>query len=150
MVLTDKENLLIKKAIKLLDKQIKTESFQFNRPEQIIDYLRLNLELQDREVFAVLFLNNQNEVISYEELFHGSINCVEIHPRTIARRALLLNAASIIIAHNHPSGLAEPSSADRTITDRIGKALGLFEIKVLDHFVIGSGEYVSFAERGWM
>lgn len=108
------------------------------------------LSHREREVFLVLFLDNQYRVISHDELFIGSISSVEIHPREIVREALKVNAAALILAHNHPSGQAEPSEADNLITVRIIKACALLDIRVLDHLVIGHGEYVSFAERGWI
>ncbi|MDX5629738.1 MULTISPECIES: DNA repair protein RadC [unclassified Brenneria] len=119
-------------------------------PEITGQYLQLLLARQEREVFLVMFLDNQHRVIRHQEMFAGTINCVEVHPREIVREALKANAAALILAHNHPSGKAEPSQADRAITEQIIKACLLLEIRVLDHLVIGHGEYVSFAERGWI
>ncbi|GAB7217454.1 hypothetical protein DZS_03970 [Dickeya ananatis] len=97
-----------------------------------------------------MFLDNQHRVICHQEMFAGTISRVEVHPREIVREALKVNAAALILAHNHPSGQAEPSQADRSITEKIVQACQLMEIRVLDHLVIGRGEYVSFAERGWL
>ncbi|ATV44532.1 RadC family protein [Pectobacterium brasiliense] len=119
-------------------------------PEATGQYLQLLLSRREREVFLVLFLDNQHHVIRHQEMFVGTINSVEVHPREIVREALKANAAALILAHNHPSGKAEPSQADRAITEQIVKACLLMEIRVLDHLVIGQGEYVSFAERGWI
>ncbi|PWC19689.1 RadC family protein [Brenneria corticis] len=119
-------------------------------PEITGQYLQLLLSRQEREVFLVMFLDNQHRVIRHQEMFAGTIDCVEVHPREIVREALKSNAAALILAHNHPSGKAEPSQADRAITEQIIKACLLLEIRVLDHLVIGHGEYVSFAERGWI
>ncbi|MBA0217748.1 DNA repair protein RadC [Pectobacterium brasiliense] len=119
-------------------------------PEATRQYLQLLLSRREREVFLVLFLDNQHHVIRHQEMFVGTINSVEVHPREIVREALKANAAALILAHNHPSGKAEPSQADRAITEQIVKACLLMEIRVLDHLVIGHGEYVSFAERGWI
>ncbi|WP_233971084.1 RadC family protein [Pectobacterium versatile] len=119
-------------------------------PEATGQYLQLLLSRREREVFLVLFLDNQHHVIRHQEMFVGTINSVEVHPREIVREALKANAAALILAHNHPSGKAEPSQADRAITEQIVKACLLMEIRVLDHLVIGHGEYVSFAERGWI
>ncbi|MEE3652197.1 MULTISPECIES: RadC family protein [unclassified Brenneria] len=119
-------------------------------PEITGQYLQLLLARQEREVFLVMFLDNQHRVIRHQEMFAGTINSVEVHPREIVREALKANAAALILAHNHPSGKAEPSQADRAITEQIIKACLLLEIRVLDHLVIGRGEYVSFAERGWI
>lgn len=113
-------------------------------------YLASRLAHKEREVFLVIFLDNQNRVLYSEEMFVGTYNCVEVHPREIVREALKCNAAALILAHNHPSGISEPSQADRNITQQIEQACDLLDIRVLDHIVIGKGEYVSFAERGWI
>ncbi|AKG68964.1 MULTISPECIES: RadC family protein [Serratia] len=113
-------------------------------------YLHSLLAHHEREVFLVLFLDNQHRVIRHQEMFAGTINSVVVHPREIVRAALKANAAALILAHNHPSGKAEPSHADRLITEQVVNACQLLEIRVLDHLVIGRGECVSFAERGWL
>ncbi len=117
-------------------------------PEQTHDYLRARLRHYPYEVFACLFLDNRHRVMRYEELFRGTIDGASVHPREVVKRALEHNAAALIFAHNHPSGVAEPSRADRQITRRLRDALALVEIRVLDHIVIGEGEAVSLAERG--
>lgn len=104
----------------------------------------------EREIFVVLFLDNRHRVIRSEQMFSGTINCVDVYPREIVREALKLNAVALILAHNHPSGNPEPSVADRLLTERVAKACALVDIQVLDHMVIGHGQHVSFAERGWM
>ncbi|CAM3744415.1 hypothetical protein BS639_02855 [Rouxiella silvae] len=113
-------------------------------------FLQNLLSHREREVFLVLFLDNQHRVIRHEEMFAGTISSVEIHPREIVREAMKVNATALILAHNHPSGKAEPSFADRRVTEQIIKACQLLDIRVLDHFVVGGGETVSFAERGWI
>ncbi|MGH8398110.1 MAG: RadC family protein [Gammaproteobacteria bacterium] len=100
------------------------------------------------EVFCVLFLDNRHRVIAFEELFRGTIDGASVHPREVAKQALHHNAAAVIFVHNHPSGVAEPSDADRRLTNRLKDALSLLDIRTLDHFVIGGVEAVSFAERG--
>lgn len=117
-------------------------------PRATRDYLLSRLRHQRREVFACLFLDNRHRVIDFEELFHGTIDAAAVYPREVVQRALGCNAAAIIIAHNHPSGVAEPSRADEQITRRLREALALVDIRLLDHFVVGDGEPVSFAERG--
>jgi len=117
-------------------------------PRATRDYLRARLRAYSHEVFACLFLDNRHQVIEYEELFTGTIDGASVHPREVVKRALHHNAAAAIFAHNHPSGVAEPSRADRSITNRLSAALALVDVRVLDHFVIGDGEVVSFAERG--
>lgn len=117
-------------------------------PEATRAYLKTCLRGHPREVFACLFLDNRHRVIQYEELFQGTIDGASVHPREVARRALLLNASAVILAHNHPSGVAEPSQADLRITQRLKDTLAQFEIRVLDHVIVGEGEGVSLAERG--
>ncbi len=117
-------------------------------PQHTRDYLKAQLRDRRREVFACLFLDNRHRVLAYEELFFGTIDGAGVHPREVVRRALELNAAALIAAHNHPSGVAEPSAADEAITRRIRDALQLVEIRLLDHMVVGDGEIVSLAERG--
>jgi DNA repair protein RadC len=111
-------------------------------------YLTACLRHQRHEVFASLFLDNRHQVLAYEELFQGSIAGASVHPRQVVVRCLHHNAAAVILAHNHPSGVAEPSQADRQITARLQDALALVDVRVLDHIVIGDGDSVSFAERG--
>lgn len=120
----------------------------FSDPSQTRQYLSIRLKSYEREVFACLFLDNQHRLISYEELFFGTIDGASVHPREVVKRSLETNAAAVIFAHNHPSGIAEPSQADRRITARLASALALVDIRVLDHMVVGDGEVVSFAERG--
>ncbi len=117
-------------------------------PAATRDYLTARLRAYPHEVFACLFLDNRHRVIDYEELFSGTIDGASVHAREVVKRALHHNAAAVIFAHNHPSGVAEPSGADRSITRRLREALGLVDVRVLDHFVVGDGEVVSFAERG--
>lgn len=113
-------------------------------------YLLAKLRDMPHEVFACLYLDNRHRVIQFEELFRGTIDGASVPPREVVRAALKHNAAALIFAHNHPSGVAEPSDADRRLTRRLSDALGLVDIRVLDHFVVGDGDVVSFAERGWL
>lgn len=113
-------------------------------------YLSSRLRDRAREVFAVLLLDNQHRMIAFEELFEGTIDSAAVHPREVVKRALYHNAAALILAHNHPSGVAEPSEADRQVTLRLQRALELVGVRVLDHLVVGDGKPVSFAERGWL
>lgn len=117
-------------------------------PEMTRHFLISRLRAYPYEVFACLFLDNRHRIIAFEELFTGTIDGASVHPREVIRRSLFHNAAAVIFAHNHPSGVSEPSQADKNITRRLADALGLIDIRVLDHFVIGDGESVSFAERG--
>lgn len=111
-------------------------------------YLSSQLRGYSYEVFACLFLDNQHRVLQWEELFRGTIDGASVYPREVAKRALFHHAAAVIFAHNHPSGINEPSQADRAITDKLKQALALFDIRVLDHFIIGDGPAFSFAEHG--
>lgn len=121
-----------------------------SNPDDTRKYLMARLRDYPHEVFAVLFLDNRHRIISLDEMFTGTINGASVHAREIVKRALSHNAAAVILAHNHPSGVAEPSSADRQLTTKLSDALALIDVRVLDHFVIGDGEVVSFAERGWI
>lgn len=117
-------------------------------PGQAGDYLARKLRALPYEVFACLFLDTRHRVMAYEELFRGTLDGAEVHPREVARRCLALNAAAVIFGHNHPSGSAEPSAADRAVTTRLKQALALVEVRVLDHFIIGDGPPASMAQRG--
>ncbi|MDN7125583.1 RadC family protein [Pseudidiomarina terrestris] len=120
----------------------------FTQPAMVRDYLTAQLRHQQREVFVVLLLDSQHRLLKYVELFHGTINAAPVYPREIIKLVMQHNAAAVILAHNHPSGVAEPSQADQRVTDRLKNALTMIDVALLDHFVIGSGEPVSFAERG--
>jgi DNA repair protein RadC len=109
-------------------------------------YLTSHLHHHKREVFACLFLDNRNQVICYEELFYGTINNSTVHPREVVKKALACNAAAVILAHNHPSGISEPSPEDKNITKILSRALALVEIKVLDHIIVGDGRAISLLE----
>ncbi|MCW5619637.1 MAG: DNA repair protein RadC [Burkholderiales bacterium] len=117
-------------------------------PGAVRDYLRLNMAGRDREVFAVLYLDAQNRVLLMEELFAGTLTQTSVFPREVVRHALMHNAAAVIFAHNHPSGVAEPSRADEILTQTLRQALALVDVKVLDHFIVGGDGAMSFAERG--
>ena len=119
-------------------------------PSACADYLRARIGAYPFEVFACLFLDNRHRVIAFEELFRGTIDGASVHPREVVRHCLAHNAAAVIFAHNHPSGVSEPSAADRAITLRLRDALALVDVRVLDHFVIGSGNPTSLASRGWI
>ncbi|MBC3216990.1 DNA repair protein RadC [Serratia fonticola] len=144
------EQNIITQAIGLLERQLQARTVLLAQPDAVRSYLRLQLERQERELFMVMYLDNQHRLIECETLFTGTLGSVSVYPREIARQALTYNAASLILAHNHPSGMAEPSQADRSLTDKVIAALLLIDVRVLDHLVIGHGESVSFAERGWI
>jgi len=137
---------IFEKAAELLAHQYKREQ-SFTNAENTKKFLSMKLGHQEREVFAVLFLDSQHQLINYQEMFYGTINSASVHPREVVKAALLANAAAVIFAHNHPSGIAEPSESDKRITTKLIDALKLLDIRTLDHVVVGS-TCVSFAERG--
>ena len=120
----------------------------FDSPGKVKDYLQLQLAGRAHEVFAVLFLDAQSRLVRLEEMFRGTLTQTSVYPREIVKRALELGAAAVILAHNHPSGAAEPSRADEFLTQSLKSALALVDVRVLDHLVVGQGAVVSFAERG--
>ena len=117
-------------------------------PQQVKDFLRLKLAHLGHEVFAVLFLNAQHQLVELEEMFRGTLTQTSVYPREVVKRALELQASAVILAHNHPSGVAEPSRADEYLTQTLKAALQLIDVRVLDHLVVGRAGVVSFAERG--
>lgn len=119
-------------------------------PSATRTYLALQLARQEHEIFACVFLDNRNRVIAFEEMFRGTIDGAAVYPREVVKAALRHNAAAVILAHNHPSGVAEPSPADRDITQRLSDALGLVDIRVLDHVILAREATTSLAERGLM
>ncbi|PJG83715.1 RadC family protein [Caviibacterium pharyngocola] len=123
---------------------------EFTDPQAVRMYLQTELENKEREVFVVLFLDNRHRLIKKEEMFLGTINSAAVYPREIIKTALCYNAAAVILAHNHPSGEAQPSQSDKLITDKIKQAAEIVEVRVLDHFIIGKGCYFSFCENGWI
>jgi len=125
-----------------------TRGEALSSPEQTRRYLAARLRGHQQEVFAALFLDNRHRVIAFEELFRGTIDGASVYPREVLKRALAVNAGALIVAHNHPSGVAEPSSADEAITERLRDALALVDVRLLDHFIVGDGQPVSLAERG--
>ncbi|MBS0569377.1 MAG: DNA repair protein RadC [Proteobacteria bacterium] len=117
-------------------------------PAACADYLRARIGAYPYEVFACIFLDNRHRILAFEELFRGTLDGASVHPREVVRRCLAHNAAAIVLAHNHPSGVAEPSPADRAITTELKRALETIQVRVLDHFIVGAGPPTSFAARG--
>lgn len=148
MVFTPAEKRAITRAKNILAEKLSTYDVAFNSPQSVNEFLMLRLADEEREHFEVLFLNSQNQLIVCERLFSGTINAASVYPREVIKRALELNAAAMILAHNHPSGDPEPSRADMNITKKIQDAAGLVDINVLDHLIIGGTDHVSFATRG--
>lgn len=121
---------------------------EFTSPAAVKDYLRAKLAGFEHEVFAVLFLDTRHRLIDYAEMFRGTIDSAEVHPREVVKEALRLNAAAVIVSHNHPSGNPEPSAADRVLTQQLKQALALVDVRMLDHVIVAGAAATSFAERG--
>ena len=144
--LTDED--ILKSAQAILAERLNRADLLLSSPKVVADYLISQLATLEHEVFAALFLDNRHRLLTYQELFRGTINGCSAHSRELVKFALHCNSAAVILAHNHPSGVADPSEADKTLTKRLTDALALVDVWVLDHSVIGAGEAVSFSERG--
>ena len=142
------EDWIVQQAIVLLERRVFKAGPRLERPAAVRDYLRLKLVAEPNEIFVVVFMNSMHDVLAVEPMFHGTINATSVYPRVVLQRALQLNAAAVIFAHQHPSGTTEPSNADRLLTEQLKTALALIDVGVLDHFVIGQGAPYSFAESG--
>lgn len=138
---------VLEMAKRALHEEVKLADALSN-PHAVRDYLRMTLARLPHEVFVAVFLTAQNRVIAVDELFRGTLTQTSVYPREIVKRALAHNAASVILAHNHPSGEASPSQADRTLTKTLAEALSLIDVRVLDHFIVAPGASLSFAEQG--
>jgi len=138
---------LLELAASILETSV-SRGATLEKPAEAAELFKLKLGFREIEVFAVAWLDNRHRLIQYEELFFGTISGASVYPREVVRRAIELNAAAVVLSHNHPSGVAEPSQADIAITSRLKEALALIETRVLDHLVIGGDSYVSLSERG--
>jgi len=138
---------ILETARGILSEQLR-QSDALTNPDAVCRYLVTQLAGLEHEIFSVLLLDNRHRVLRYEELFRGTIDGCSVHPREVVKTALAANAAAVILAHNHPSGLPEPSRADTQLTRRLTDALALIDVRVLDHIVVGGADTVSFAERG--
>ena len=141
------ENELITKAVAVLSRRMR-EKNHLDCPASVRDYLRLSLSGRGHEVFVVMLLDAQNRVLHFEELFRGTLTQTSVYPREVVKLALSTNAASVILCHNHPSGVCEPSRSDELLTQTLKSALALVDVRVLDHFVVAGDASISFAERG--
>jgi DNA repair protein RadC len=139
------DDAIIESALKILESRIlyKSDSIPMTSPQASKDFVKLQLATYEHEVFACLMLDNRNRVIAFRELFRGTIDGASVYPREVVKQVLADNAAAVIFAHNHPSGIAEPSQADIAITERLRKALALIDVRVLDHLIVGE-EVTSF------
>lgn len=145
------ENAVLRRACEILAQRMerRAERYVLKDPATVRRFLQMRYAEAEREVFSALWLDNQHRVMKFEELSVGTIDGASVYPREVVKAALAASAAAVIFAHNHPSGVAEPSAADRTLTERLKSALAQVDVRVLDHFVVGS-TVVSFAERGWI
>ena len=138
----------IRRALRVLEGRLRDRGPVLGSPEAVRDYLRLRVAALEHEVFVVLFLDSQHRLIACDELFRGTLAQTSVYPREVVKAALARNAAAVIFAHNHPSGVAEPSRADELLTQSLKQALALVDIRTLDHFVVAGERTVSFSERG--
>ena len=141
------EDQTIQRALKILGARIQSTDV-LSSPGAVRDYLRLLLTGKEHEVFVCVFLDAQNHVIACDEMFRGTLTQTSVYPREIVKTSLSYNAAAVILCHNHPSGVSEPSAADRSLTRALTDALALVDVRVLDHFIVSAGDGMSFAERG--
>lgn len=144
------EEAAVRRALRILEKRMCTAGPLLNDPDVAGKFFRLRLGGETREHFEVAFLDTRHQLIAVERLFSGSIDGAQIHPRVVVQRALAQNAAAVLLAHNHPSGCCEPSTADRAVTSRLKDALALMDVRVLDHLVVSAGQSVSMARLGYL
>ena len=142
------EDSIVDKALTILKDRMRVPGVSISSPDDTTKYLTLKLAECEHEKFCVLYLDNRHCLIAFKEMFHGTIDGASVHPREVVKQALQFNAAAVVFAHNHPSGNAEPSLADKRLTERLRDALALVDIRVLDHIIIGGIQAVSFAGRG--
>ena len=149
-MLSDKESRAINKAIRILEGKLLVSTLTATSSDITRQYCQLQLASCTRENFGVLFLDNQHNLIEFNIMFQGTINAAAVYPREVAKLALELNAAAVILTHNHPSGILEASLADKAITERIRKGLDMLDIRLLDHIIVSLGGTFSFSEQGML
>lgn len=147
-MLDQAQKAVINNALNIISNLYQREPLVATAPELVKQFCQLHLGHLEHEVFGILFLDNRHQLIKYSELFRGTIDGASVHPREVAKEALYSNAAAVILTHNHPSGICEPSNADLNITARLVEVLGLFDIRVLDHLIVSHRSTMSFAEHG--
>ena len=138
---------VIHRALRILKQRLREFGVSLTSPDATRNYLTLSIADREAEVFGCLFLNNQHQLIEDEHLFFGTVDAASVYPREVVKRALQLNAAAVIFYHNHPSGLCEPSQADKNITDKLKAGLTLVDIRVIDHIIVAGMDTYSFAEH---
>lgn len=147
IVITDVEAGIISQALKILESKM-AQGPKLTSPSMVREYLKLKVGGNHNEVFGVVLLDTQHNVLGLKELFYGSVDACSVYPRVLVQQVIAANASAVILFHNHPSGCVDPSSADKSITRKLVDALSLVDVRVLDHFVIGKTETFSFAENG--
>lgn len=145
-----REDRTIDQALRILEQRLRGLGPSLSEVATCSAFFRLRLGSEEREHFETAFLNARHQLIAVERLFSGTVDGAEVHPRIVVQRALALNASAVLLAHNHPSGSTEHSAADLALTARLKAALGLVDVRLLDHFVVTAGEAVSMAARGWV
>jgi DNA repair protein RadC len=145
-----REDRIIDQALRILEQRLRGQGPSLSEVMACGAFFRLRLGSEEREHFEAAFLNTRHQLIAVERLFSGTVDGAEVHPRIVVQRALAMNASAVLLAHNHPSGHAEPSAADRALTARLKSALGLVEVRLLDHFVVTAADAMSMASRGWV
>lgn len=146
--LTAAQQATINSALEIISGLFHRQDLLATSPDRVKQYCQLNIGYLEYEIFGVLFLDNQHRLIKFVEMFRGTIDSASVYPREVAKEVLLSNAAAVIFTHNHPSGLAQPSDADKRITDRLIEGLKLFDVRTLDHIIVSHNETYSFAEHG--
>lgn len=146
--LTVSENRSVYKALKILERKLLIDETVFNSPGRVADFLKLKLGFEEREIFAVMFLDAQNRLIEYAPMFYGTVCESSVYPREVVKKALSLNAASVIFSHNHPSGKPVESEADKLLTKQLEATLKMVDVKVLDHIIVAGNKSLSFLEKG--
>lgn len=141
------EDRIIYDALNILQSRFEGRT-SLTSPDKVKEYLAVKLTQLEQETFFVIFLDTRHQVLEMDEMFHGTLDGATVYPRVVVKEALRVNAGAVIFAHNHPSGIAEPSLADQAITRRLKEALALVDIRVLDHFVVGGGRCTSMAAKG--
>lgn len=142
------ENETIKAALAIIEGRIERREVTIKSPEDVHSYVILQLSERKAEAFSIIFLDNRHRVIEYRELFQGTIDGTSVYPREVIRAVLEVNAAAVVLVHNHPSGVGEPSAADERITNRLRRALELIDVRLLDHLIVAGPNVTSFASRG--
>ena len=145
----DRDEQILEAAERILRHKLERQG-KLSEPTSAAAFLRAHCAYRDREIFGCIFLDTRHAILAVEDLFFGTVDAAEVHPREIVKRALLLNASAVVAFHNHPSGNPEPSTADRAITARIKQALAMVDIRLLDHIVVGANGTASLALRGWV